>query len=103
MADNSDMNSQDLAGEIRQLRTGIRELTTALNRRAASDNDDSCPVKTKRGNKCLFGSPLTCCCWMFVCMIFIFFVFALISAVFGNHEYGGTCPAAGGAPQFKRV
>lgn len=100
MSDGDDLNTQELVSEIRQLRTGICELTTTLKGHA----DDRCPVKTKRRNQCLFGSPLTCCCWMFVCVISLFFVFALMSAVFGDHEYsGGSCPAAGATPQFKRM
>jgi len=67
--------------------------------------DDSTGLKTQKKKKnkhsCLFGSPLTCCCWMTVCIIGLFFAYAFVLAVTGDHGTG-QCPAAGtSAPSYK--
>jgi len=98
-------DAAELAAATRELRGVVQDLAGALrlrkNVRAISECDGGeCDKKSKRRERCLFGSPLTCCCWMTVSFIGMFFVIALFGAIFGDSS-GGTCPASAGSPQYQ--
>lgn len=102
-------DAADLVEATRELREVVGQLTVALRSRKSTRAISECEgaecgdKKTKRKARCIFGSPLTCCCWMMVCMIGLFFVFAFVSAIFGDHSSSGTCPnIATPTPQYNQ-